>query len=136
MSLENSTEMSNAQETKFCSECGQKIPKKAVICTHCGCRADGGAETAVPQIVINNQNTNQNSNVNQNQMVGRVGTPKNKWVALLLCFFIGFFGGHKFYEGKVGLGILYACTVGLFGIGVFVDFLTLLFKPTIYYVYV
>ena len=48
--------------------------------------------------------------------------------------FLGFLGAHKFYESKTGMGILYLFTVGLFGIGVIIDFITLLFKPTIYYV--
>lgn len=56
----------------------------------------------------------------------------NKWVSLILCFFLGFLGIHKFYEGKVGMGILYIFTAGLFGIGVFVDFIILLFKPNPY----
>lgn len=59
---------------------------------------------------------------------------KNKWVALTLCFFLGWLGAHKFYEDKVELGILYIFTGGIFGIGLFIDFIVLLFKPTIYYV--
>lgn len=62
------------------------------------------------------------------------GKPKNKWIALLLCFFLGMFGGHKFYEGKIGMGILYFLTVGLFGIGWIIDIILLLCKPKIYYV--
>ncbi|MFR8462077.1 MAG: TM2 domain-containing protein [Ruthenibacterium lactatiformans] len=34
---------------------------------------------------------------------------------------MGYFGAHKFYEGKVGMGVLYLFTLGLFGIGWFVD---------------
>ena len=60
---------------------------------------------------------------------------RNKWVALFLCFFFGFIGGHKFYEGKAGVGLLYMCTFGLFGIGVVIDFLNLLSKPNPYYVF-
>ena len=59
---------------------------------------------------------------------------KNKWVALLLCFFLGGLGAHRFYEGKVGTGILWLCTAGLFGVGWVIDFLILLFKPNPYYV--
>ena len=40
----------------------------------------------------------------------RVST-RNKGVALLLCFFVGVFGAHQFYAGKVGMGILYFFTV-------------------------
>lgn len=58
----------------------------------------------------------------------------NKWVSLLLCFFLGYFGAHKFYEGKIGTGLLYLCTVGLFGIGWMFDIFAILFKPNPYYV--
>ncbi len=53
---------------------------------------------------------------------------KNKWVALLLCVFFGSLGVHRFYEGKIGTGILYLLTLGLFGIGVFIDFFKILFR--------
>ena len=42
--------------------------------------------------------------------------------ALLLCFFLGFIGVHRFYVGKVGTGILMLVTAGGVGIWVIVDF--------------
>ena len=126
----------NAPKTKFCKHCGGKIPEDAVICTLCGRQVEDinkGASAAQPQIIINNDNINTNPNTNTVNAGGR-GKEKNKWVALLLCFFLGFVGGHKFYEGKVGMGILYLFTAGLCGIGVLIDFITLLFKPNPYYV--
>ncbi|MBQ5347827.1 MAG: TM2 domain-containing protein [Ruminococcus sp.] len=57
---------------------------------------------------------------------------KSKWVSLLLCFFFGIVGAHKFYEGKILLGIVYIFTLGIFGIGVLIDFIRLLFKPNPY----
>lgn len=59
--------------------------------------------------------------------------PKNKWVALLLCFFLGFIGAHKFYEGKILLGVVYIFTLGFFGVGIIIDFIALLFKPNPYF---
>ena len=116
--------------TKFCSTCGKEIAAKAVICPHCGCQTEAFAQAqAQPQIVINNSNQNQ---VNAGMMP--FGAPKNKWVSVLLCLFLGFVGGHKFYEGKAGMGILYLFTGGLFCIGAFIDFLSLLAKPNPYYV--
>ncbi len=129
--MENETNVQgkaeNSMDFKFCSECGQKIAKKAVVCPSCGCSAE--EKSSSPQIVIQNSN--------QNQVAAPMGygaTPKNKWTALLLWLFLGFLGAHKFYEGKVGMGILYMFTVGFFGIGLFFDFFSLLFKPTTYYV--
>ena len=42
-------------------------------------------------------------------------------VAYLLWFFLGLFGGHRFYLGHVGLGILYLFTFGGLGIGWIID---------------
>lgn len=124
----------NIEATKFCKHCGEKISADAVICVKCGRQVEDvkSDQGATPNIVINNSNSNVNSNVNN--MTGVAQKAKNKWVSLCLCIFLGFFGGHKFYEGKVGMGILYLFTGGLFFIGVIVDFFVLLTKPNPYYV--
>jgi len=119
-------------KTKFCKHCGAKIPEDAVLCTACGRQVEElkNNNGQQPNIVINNANSNVNTNVNG--MVG--GKAKNKWTAVLLCLFLGYLGAHRFYEGKVGTGILYILTLGLFGIGVLIDFIILLTKPNPYYV--
>lgn len=119
-------------KTKYCKYCGEKIPEDAIICTHCGRQVEQ-IKNEQPQVIINNSNSNINNNTNRNNASYHSGA-KNKWVALLLCLFLGFFGIHKFYEGKILLGIVYLCTFGLFGIGWFVDCISLLFKPNPYYV--
>jgi len=43
--------------------------------------------------------------------------------ALLLCFFLGALGVHRFYVGKVGTGILMLLTFGGLGIWAMVDFI-------------
>ncbi len=48
---------------------------------------------------------------------------KSRLAALLLCFFLGAIGVHRFYVGKVGTGILWLFTGGLLGIGAIVDFI-------------
>lgn len=42
-------------------------------------------------------------------------------IGLLLCMFFGVLGVHKFYEKKIGLGLLYLFTLGLLSIGCLVD---------------
>jgi TM2 domain-containing membrane protein YozV len=45
--------------------------------------------------------------------------------AWVLLSFFGFLGLHRFYMGKIGTGILYLCTFGLFFVGVIYDWWTL-----------
>ena len=112
---------------KFCKFCGQQIPMEAVLCVKCGRQVEQlqGVQNVNPQVVINNA---------PQPVVYRNGTPKDKWVAFILCFFFGVFGAHCFYEGRVGAGLLRLFTGGLFGIGWLVDLITILTKPNPYYV--
>ena len=130
--MENTT-TTTTEKTKFCKHCGNKIADVAVICPHCGCQVESMNQPAQPNIVINNANTNTNTNNNINGAMFGIRT-KNKWVAFILCFLLGYLGVHKFYEGKVGTGLLYLFTFGVFGIGWLVDCIILLFKPNPYYV--
>jgi hypothetical protein len=41
---------------------------------------------------------------------------KSRLAAFLLALFTGIFGGHRFYLGKIGSGILQICTLGGMGI--------------------
>lgn len=118
--------MEHKEETKFCKYCGNTIAFDAVMCTHCGRQVEQ-LKSEQPQIVINNTNTNSNTNVNNVR-----GKAKNKWIALILCIFT--ICGHKFYEGKFGMGIIYLFTGGLFLIGWIIDIIALLGKPNPYYV--
>lgn len=47
---------------------------------------------------------------------------KDVGVAYLLLIFLGLIGGHKFYIGKIGMGIFYILTLGGFcGLLPFID---------------
>ena len=50
-------------------------------------------------------------------------SPKGFVPAILLCFFFGVFGVHRFYVGKIGTGILQLLTIGGLGIWALVDFI-------------
>lgn len=121
-----------APAKKFCRSCGRQLSASADYCPICGQSTRPQAAHAPayyppaqqPNVIINNVNT-------VNAVNGR---EKNKWVAFLLCLFLGYFGAHKFYEGKVGMGILYLLTAGLVGFGWLIDCIILLTKPNPYYV--
>lgn len=119
------------QATRYCQFCGKQIAADAVLCIHCGRQVQQLQQTP-PTVVIQNQNYSQNTQPPYQYQPYAPG--KNKWVALLLCFFLGVLGAHKFYEGKMLLGVVYLFTLGIFGIGVFIDLIILLFKPNPYYV--
>lgn len=110
----------------FCKHCGSAIDSDCIICPKCG-KQVGELRNQQPQIIVNNTAT-------ASAYASGAGRPRNKWVAFWLCFFLGAFGAHKFYEGKAGMGILYFLTMGLFGIGWLVDTIVLLCKPNPYFV--
>lgn len=56
----------------------------------------------------------------------RPTSPKSKAVALLLCIFFGVIGAHRYYVGKIGTGVLWTFTAGMFGIGWVVDIVTII----------
>ena len=51
--------------------------------------------------------------------------PVNYSVTWLLLSFLGFFGVHRLYMGKWFSGLLYLFTLGLAGVGILYDYLTL-----------
>lgn len=122
--------------TKFCKHCGAVIDADCVICPKCGKQVEvlKAEQAPQPQVVINNTNANTNQNTNINANPYAYGRMKNKWIAFFLCLFLGILGAHKFYEGKIGMGILYLLTGGLFIIGVIIDLIAILGKPNPYFV--
>jgi len=45
---------------------------------------------------------------------------------VLLCFFLGVLGIHRFYVGKIGTGILQLVTLGGLGIWALIDFILII----------
>lgn len=123
---------------KYCKHCGEQIDADCVVCPKCGKQVEQLSASYNGQPIIINNNNSASSSAAASAAIGGaavyLGKPKNKWVAFFLCLFLGVFGAHKFYEGKVGMGILYLFTVGLCGIGCIIDLITILCKPNPYYV--
>ena len=83
----------------FCKECGSEVNDKAVICVKCGIETD----------VKKNSNSD------------------NEWsTVLLLSFFLGVFGVHRFYTGHTGTGIAMLLTFGGCGIWSLYDFIMII----------
>jgi len=74
-------------DNKFCRDCGAEIHAKAEICTACGIR-----QLPVPGVI---------------QLGNIAPNGRSKLAAVLLAFFLGGFGIHKFYLGQTGWGIIY-----------------------------
>ncbi len=106
------------EPTKICPYCGEYVPVDAFYCLNCGRSFYYNRQEDFYQV--------------QKRIMYQFGTWKDKWTALALCFFLGWFGAHKYYEGKIGMGILYTLTCGLFFIGWIIDLFVLLFKPNPY----
>ena len=106
--------------TMKCPSCGASGTGK--FCEYCGTQLESEKQT----IIINNYygaNDRQTGNVSPtyNTPYTQIISGKSRAVSLVLCVFVGIFGVHYFYVGKIGMGILYLLTAGLFGIGWLVD---------------
>lgn len=83
----------------YCGQCGQKMAHSAPNCPSCGAPNQAAA--------------------------GKVST-KSMVPAALLCFFLGAFGFHRFYVGKIGTGVLMIVTLGGLGIWTLIDFVMII----------
>lgn len=85
----------------YCKNCGAEVNENAAICIKCG-------------TWINEKPKEENKS-------------NQEWlVVLLLCFFLGSLGIHRFYVGKTATGVLQLLTLGGCGIWTLIDFIIIL----------
>ncbi len=112
-----------------CPNCGAACEREAKYCAYCGTPLDFSAR-AEKQIHIHYHQEQRQPDAPVRVETVYVPTERksdrSRGIALVLCFFFGFFGVHRFYLGKIGTGVLYLLSYGLFGFGWLVDLFSLL----------
>lgn len=104
-----------------CPQCGAPVDAGAAECRFCGEKLNPQPSAAAPQPAAQSaqpapQTVVQHVYVQQQTTAINPAWPiKNKIVAGLLGIFLGGLGIHKFYMGKIGMGILYLlfCWTGI-----------------------
>lgn len=91
-----------------CSECGHQVSDKATACPNCGCPIETQLPPPIPE-----PEEPQQAQTTPPQPTPQIGvfdngpSGKSRGVAALFAFFLGCFGVHYFYVGKIGAGILF-----------------------------
>jgi TM2 domain-containing membrane protein YozV len=88
----------------FCSNCGNQIDDKAVVCVKCGAPTPNFASQSSAGV-----------------QKGSAAEGYDWLTTLLLCIFVGGLGIHSFYTRKTGIAIAQLLTLGGCGIWVLVD---------------
>lgn len=88
----------NVEMGKLCPYCGKMIAANAKKCNYCG------------------------------EWIEKPTEQKSFTTALLLSFFLGWLGVHRFYTGYLGIGIAQVLTLGGCGLWAFIDLLCIAFN--------
>lgn len=93
------------ENEKYCQECAAIINVKAELCPNCGVRQGSIVTDSNPKQSVDN----------------------SRWITcLLLCWFAGPFGVHRFYTGHIATGVIQLLTLGGCGIWSFIDLIIII----------
>jgi hypothetical protein len=112
----------------YCRNCGNDVSEKAVMCVSCGTPPNAGdkychnckAETNASSTIC------MKCGVSLKKENPQTGEGKDWLTTLLLCFFLGFIGVHRFYTGHTAIGVVQILTLGGCGIWTLVDFIIII----------
>lgn len=106
-----------------CEYCGAPLLKSTKICPYCKQVNDEYEEKPLVKLKETLYKEKEDNNAsNKKSLLAK------KIISLILCITLGYFGVHKFFEGKIGMGMLYILTCGFFGIGVIIDSIMYIFS--------
>lgn len=104
-----------------CKKCGAEVGSEYRLCPYCRTELEyptSNQQAQQPTIIVQNVINNDNNVYGGRTVVAHPSrSSKSKMVTLILAIFLGYLGIHRFYAGKVGSGILYFLTAGLFFFG-------------------
>jgi len=112
----------------YCRNCGNEVSEKAVMCVACGTPPKAGnkycdnckAETSPNTTICMKCGVSLKGDNPIN------GEGKDWLTTLLLCFFLGALGVHRFYTGHTAIGIVQLLTLGGCGIWALIDFIIII----------
>jgi RNA polymerase subunit RPABC4/transcription elongation factor Spt4 len=112
----------------YCRNCGNEVSEKAIMCVACGtppkagdkfchnCKAESTPGAAMcMKCGVSLKHDNQID-----------GEGKDWLTTVLLCFFLGVFGIHRFYTGHTAIGVVQLLTLGGCGIWALIDFIIII----------
>lgn len=113
----------------YCRNCGNEVSDKAIMCVACGTPPKAGDKychyckaESTPQATI----CMKCGASLADHGTAFKGEGKDWLTTLLLCFFLGFLGVHRFYTGHTAIGVVQLLTLGGCGIWTLIDFIIII----------
>ncbi len=110
----------------FCRNCGKEVPNEAIMCVGCGVPPKNGKKFC-PSCGGDTQEAAEMCTKCGVGLTSKKSSPKGEvgeksWTTtLLLAIFLGVIGGHRFYTGHTGIGVVQLFTGGGCGIWTIID---------------